>query len=635
MNIVDPTIITIEYDPVRIVGRFLRSSDDTSSPIWERLRAHLAGNNDVIFGPLTIEMPWPQVLGIIREYGSRSLQQSLNYRLMPQGEASERIKSFVSDFKIAKQMRGSLSASLSELEIKQKLIEAGFTRRTLKSFQYRDVAHLMSLPHGANFSVPGAGKTTVTLALDILTMNAGQHLLVVCPKSAFAAWRTIVEECIDPDVAGSDSEPFTILDGQADETERLLYSGKRRFAISYDQLIRQQNAFAAYMARKAVHVVLDESHRMKAGMASQRGAFLLGVAALPVRRDILSGTPMPQDANDLASQLAFLWPGHGLDFRIQRGETPRDVLGHLYVRTTKKELDIPPSTRIFYSIPMSDGQLALYGVVRSEALRQLTRAVNKTGAPDYIRARKSVMRLLQLSANPTLALQGMLADDVDVSSGIVERVIEESYSAKMLAVADHARSLASAGSKVVIWTIFTGNINDLEVLLADLNPVSLYGAVPSGSANDPNTREGRIRRFHIDNECKVIIANPAAAGEGISLHTVCHDAIYLDRSYVSTHYLQSIDRIHRLGLAPGTITTIHIYRTKAPAELGSIDFSVSRRLAIKIRNMQMLLEDDDLHELAFDEENADDLIDYNVEMQDLVDLIEELEGRSLSGLDEA
>jgi len=218
------------------------------------------------------------------------------------------------------------------------------------------------------------------------------------------------------------------------------------------------------------------------------------------------------------------------------------------------------------------------------------------------------MRLLQLSANPTIALQAMVTDDSSVSSGIVDKVIEEGPSTKMRAVAEHARQLAREGQKSVIWTIFTGSILDLEVMIADLNPVSPYGAVPSGDASDPNTREGRLLRFHLDDDCKVLIANLAAAGEGISLHTVCHNAIYLDRSYVSTHYLQSIDRIHRLGLPPETETHIHIYQSKAPRELGSIDLSVSRRLATKIRNMQQLLEDPDLHRLALDEEDADDPI---------------------------
>jgi SNF2 family DNA or RNA helicase len=290
--------------------------------------------------------------------------------------------------------------------------------------------------------------------------------------------------------------------------------------------------------------------------------------------------------------------------------------------------------RHFHAVSMKKGQLALYSVVRDEALRQLTKIISTAGQPDYVRARKSVTRLLQLSVNPTLALQSMATDSRSINSGIVDQVISEGSSAKMAEVAAHARRLAREGRKSVIWTIFTGNIQDLEVMLADLNPVSLYGAVPSGDFSDLNTREGRLRRFHLDDECKVMLANPAAAGEGISLHTICHEAIYLDRSYVSTHYLQSIDRIHRLGLEAGTETNIHIYRTKAPHGLGSIDLSVSRRLVLKIRNLEQLLNDPDLRRIAMDEEDADDPIDLDVDMQDLVDLVEELEGRSSSSAEE-
>lgn len=621
-----PAELRIEFDPVRLIGRISREHTDVTSPIWERMRAHFASQGDVQFHSDTAELPWNRVLEAIREYGSKATQQSLNFRFRPVGEAADRIGTFVRELKEARSKRDQLMVTLAPEEIERGLVEKGFTRRTLKPFQLRDLGHLLSISHGANFSVPGAGKTTVAFALHLLAAEKGEHLLVICPKAAFPAWRSIVAECMTDD--SPYSEEFIMLDGRESDTDRLLRSGASRFIMSYDLMVRQQATVAAYLGRQPVHLILDESHRMKSGMASQRGAFLLSVASLPARRDILSGTPMPQDANDLASQLGFLWPAGGYDLQLQRGVPPRDVLGSLYVRTTKQELGLPEAERHFYKEDMAPGQLALYSVVREDALRQLTKTVQSQSGPDYIKARKSVMRLLQLSVNPTLALQGMMADNRSVKSGIVDQVIEEGHSPKMRAVADHARRLAQEGKKSVIWTIFTGNIHDLELMLADLNPVSLYGAVPSGEATDPNTREGRLLRFHVDDRCQIMIANPAAAGEGISLHTVCHEAIYLDRSYVSTHYLQSIDRIHRLGLEPGTETNIHIYRSTAPLQIGSIDMSVSRRLAMKIRNLQQLLNDPDLHQIALDEEEADDPIDFDMDLQDLVDLVEELEGRA-------
>ena len=449
---------------------------------------------------------------------------------------------------------------------------------------------------------------------------------MVCPKSAFTAWEEVVEECISDDAPAWVREPFTILTGGAENVQSHLSSGGNRFVINYEQLLSIPDLFATYLAKVPVHLVLDESHRMKGGLSVKRGVVLLNSAMLPVRRDILTGTPMPQSSNDLHAQLDFLWPGTGLGRRIIAGYTPRQVIGNLYVRTTKEDLCLPPVSRQFIQVDMGKGQAALHAVVRSEVLRNLSSLKSDSGI-DVVRARRSVMRLLQLSVNPVLALGAMTSGMSSVDSGIIQQVLDDGPSPKMVAARDFARDLASEGRKCVIWSIFIDTINQLERMLADLNPVTVFGAIPSGNHNDPETREGRLKRFHEDPTCMAFIANPATAGEGINLHQVCHDALYLDRSYNSTHYLQSIDRIHRLGLPADTETNVFIFQTVAPKGLGCIDYSVSRRLASKLRAMQRLLDDSDLHQIAFDEEEAEEPIDYGVELKDMVDLIEELEGR--------
>ncbi len=622
----EPVDVHIEYRDGN-VGHF--TTGDPSAPIWSRLKVTVvAGNLDAKITENGIQVPWPDALSIVREFGSRATQRALNFRFRPQGAASQKLQAFSAEVQKTRASHDAIEAPRGPDDIQSDLLAMGFTKRALKPFQLRDLAHLLTLSNGANFSVPGAGKTTVTFALHLLSRKSEQKFFVVAPKAAFQAWREIVDECMAADAPGNGAEKFTVLDGREQETGFALASGASRFLMSYDLMIRQQSLISSYFASHSVHLVLDEAHRMKAGLLSQRGAFLLNIATLPARRDILTGTPMPQAASDIQSQLDFLWPGHGLGVEVVRGKAPRDVLGNLYVRTTKKELGLPKAKRHFLDIAMKPGQLALYSIIRSEFLRQFSAKANqRMGEAQILKARRSVMRLLQLSVNPAQALTAMANDDVEVKSGIAEAVMEEGYSAKLTAVMKHARTLAREGQKVVIWTIFTDTIRTLASALADLNPVTLHGAVPSGADTEPDTREGRVKRFHVDPNCMVLIANPAAAGEGISLHTVCHNAIYADRSYVSTHYLQSIDRIHRLGLKPHENTDIFIYRSKAPPEIGSIDLSVSRRLTEKIRNMQVLLDDPDLHELAFDEEEADDPIDYDVTMQDILDLIAELEGK--------
>ena len=49
---------------------------------------------------------------------------------------------------------------------------------------------MVSIPNGANFSVPGAGKTMTTLATwqFLRTKEKIDKLLIISPKSAFEAW---------------------------------------------------------------------------------------------------------------------------------------------------------------------------------------------------------------------------------------------------------------------------------------------------------------------------------------------------------------------------------------------------------------------------------------------------------------
>ena len=618
----EPIRILVDYDSVQIAGRF-RIEGNPQSSLWDRMLQAAADKGTYRFIGRDITLSWPDALALIREFAPT--QRKRRFRFITTASAKPEIAKFVAQHNAVRKAQREITLPLTEREIAAQLKDVGFTKRTLRPFQMRDLRKLLALKHGANFSVPGAGKTTVTFALHLITGGEDGKIIVVSPKSAFQAWREVVNECVAHQARDWVKEPFRILTGGAEAVRQGLMEDSNRFVINYEQLFGIRDVFRAFLIQNAVHLVLDESHRIKGGLSVRRAVVLMNAASLPVRRDILSGTPMPQSSNDLKSQLDFLWPGAGLGLQIAGGRPPRQVIGNLYARTTKEDLALPAVARHFRPVSMSTGQSALYGIVRSELLRDNS-TLRSHGGSDIIRARRSVIRLLQLSANPVLALKAMMATPSLANSGIAWQVLEDGPSPKMLAVRDLARSLAQQGRKSVIWTIFTDTIKQMQRMVADLNPVTLYGAVPSGSPLDPATREGRLKRFHEDTSCMVLIANPAAAGEGINLHHICHDAIYLDRSYNSTHYLQSIDRIHRLGLPEDVETNVYIFQTMAPKGLGAVDHSVSRRLAVKMRAMQRLLNDADLHQLALDEEEVDEVVDYSISRHDLIDLIAELEG---------
>jgi hypothetical protein len=90
-----------------------------------------------------------------------------------------------------------------------------------------------------------------------------------------------------------------------------------------------------------------------------------------------------------------------------------------------------------------------------------------------------------------------------------------------------------------------------------------------------------------------LLSNPATLGEGISLHDVCHDAVYVDRDFAAGRFLQSLDRIHRLGLAPGTETRVTVLASR-----GTIDEIVARRLELKLEFMGRILDDPAVQQLG-------------------------------------
>ena len=99
-----------------------------------------------------------------------------------------------------RQARKTAIASSVELEdlddLDDELRAAGFVR-TLKPFQRENLARVLRLPHAADFSVPGAGKTTLALSLFAVLRHREilDRLMVVAPIAAFEAWKEEAADC--------------------------------------------------------------------------------------------------------------------------------------------------------------------------------------------------------------------------------------------------------------------------------------------------------------------------------------------------------------------------------------------------------------------------------------------------------
>jgi len=136
---------------------------------------------------------------------------------------------------------------------------------------------------------------------------------------------------------------------------------------------------------------------------------------------------------------------------------------------------------------------------------------------------KKLLRLAQLASNPKL--------------------IDQSYNeepCKFPALYNLVEGIIANEQKVIIWSNFVDNIRTLNKKFQSYGSQMIFGDIPV------DRRNIIVKRFRTDPNYKVLIANPAAAKEGLTL-TSANNAIYLDRNFNLVDYLQSQDRIHRIS----------------------------------------------------------------------------------------
>ena len=125
-------------------------------------------------------------------------------------------------------------------------------------------------------------------------------------------------------------------------------------------------------------IIVDESHHIK-NPDSQAASALLELANSAKKRIILSGTPVPNNFDDLWSQFSFLYPnfqvfGGLLDyqFNLKNYEGfPAEQLGFVkeqiepfYTRISKNDLQLPPTNIKRIPIAMSETQERIYNAIR-------------------------------------------------------------------------------------------------------------------------------------------------------------------------------------------------------------------------------------------------------------------------------
>ena len=479
--------------------------------------------------------------------------------------------------------------------------------------QIRGVAKSLQIGNFAEFSVQGAGKTMIVLAIfaHLKANSEVEKLLVIGPASSFQPWEEEIERCF--------SERLTVLrwSGAMSRRTRMVPQYARADAVlcSYDTARRDVQMLSDQLKAAPSLMVLDESHYIKNFDVGARGAATLKLAPHAAKRLILSGTPAPHSLLDLYTQFSFLWPASKSDVIgsprkfldvVENSDKPAAELRHqlspFFHRTTQRELGLPDPKFHTEVIPMDGippGQMRILRSLENKVsveTRLLPTMSDRKLVAQWRRAR--IIRLLQAASNPALlSTANEVPDDPRVAFDVSElaTIVSDFRDGKVLSAKtawtiEKTVSLINAGHKVLIWTWWVANIRMLADIFKNYEPLLLFGDIKPYEVIDDSdeiSREKNIREFKTRDDRPLLIANPAACAESISLHQVCHHAIYADRTYNCGQFLQSLNRIHRIGLTADAETHYWL-----PTLDCAIERSVDRRLRRRQIDMNEFLGDD-------------------------------------------
>lgn len=504
-------------------------------------------------------------------------------------------------------------------------------QRELKPYQEKGLIHFLKVKHGANFSVPGSGKTTMVYAYFEKLKEEGivDKIFVVGPFSSFSPWEEESEKCFGQKLNSAR------LVGAKRQSYYLHSEQYQLFLCHYQTAANDIASIIDLCDRHKILMVIDESHYIKRFDGGVWSNALLTIAPHATRRVILSGTPMPNGYTDLWSQMTFLWPGKQLlgernayktrcDNIVGQEEIKKEIRPFFY-RVKKSDLKLPKPETFKTEYYLKPIQEQIYHALSVRLLTELKMQTDDRQKLKQWRKAKMV-RLLQAASNPTLLTQYSeefevppLTTDGTSLVELIEKYSQYEVPAKFEVAINLVKKLLSEGKKVLLWTTFIHNIKMLENSLKGINYYTIHGAIPRDDKEDEEfNREKQIREFKMTDKPSLMIANPAACAESISLHKVCHDAIYLDRTFNCGQFIQSLDRIHRIGLEQNEIVNYHILIAK-----NTIDETIDQRLEAKYKTMIRVLEDDfplgglDVEEYEMEQTEKEEQVDFDATVKDV------------------
>jgi hypothetical protein len=490
--------------------------------------------------------------------------------------------------------------------------------RPLRDAQVLSALHIVKMRRSMNFSVPGSGKTSSILgafeylsSLSEVSETGIKNLIIFGPINCFKAWRDEFAIVSKRYVARSTNQIIDIKKYDDFTTKKTVLQYDFKFAkiilINFEAVIGLEETLLNLIDSQTM-VVFDEIHRIKK-YDSSKFISLKKIISLSQYRVALTGTPLPNGYKDLINIFDLLFDSYSQSYfkmyhdELKRSDKDFEILGienhslnslvyPFYIRTNKKELEVPPANPDHQVlIDTTDSEKRLYFNTLESGINHLELAI----------------KLVQVGCIPSRLTSHLTYNENYLSGYVDDEVypvdIDYVFTSKLKKLRE---LLESNRRKSIIWCVFIETILVTKKMLenAGFKVAIIFGSTPIEERNKI------IDSFNNTNEFDILVTNPHTLAESVSLHKACHDAYYLELNYNLAQFLQSKDRIHRLGLAPDDETNYYILINKyGDNKEKSIDYKIYSRLQLKEEKMSRAIDQGSLLlDNEYDEEAVKEIV---------------------------
>lgn len=424
----------------------------------------------------------------------------------------------------------------------------------LRKHQQNGVAKARTQKNLALFYEAGTGKTGTIwriLAEDFNHHKRIRKTLIFAPLAVCAQWpREMQKFCkIPPDRC------VALTDTGAKRTaklEQIIAKDQPMIVVTNYESVQIKGFYEKLLKFSPEIVVLDESHRLKDSQA-KRSKAVYPLCQAADRRFLLTGTPAPNSLLDLFGQYKALDPsifGPGFwSFRARyfydrnagrqfaypewvpqpwAAKEIGEKLQQTSLQATREEcLDLPPLTLIPVPCEMSAAQKKAY-----EEMKR-----------DFMTTVKDQVMSSEFEMVKTLRMQQILAGFVqpDPIEGVVQDPIWVPEVPRLDAMMENIEAIGN--QKQIIWTVFRSTYVKIakELEKRQIPYTFLTGEQTTDAQKQAN------KKLFTEGDARVLIANPAAAGEGIDGLQVAQYAHFYMRGWSLLHYMQALARNYRGG----------------------------------------------------------------------------------------